>query len=312
MNTKRILIRLSQILIVLLGVSFITYALIYFSPGDPVRIMFASTGTIPTEEVLQETRIRLGLDKTFFIQYGTWLGNVLRGNFGTSFSFQKPVIDVLLQRMGPTIALAVMSLIIMLLFSIPLGVLSAVYKDKWEDNVIRGVTFLGITIPNFWLGLIFLYIFALRLGLFPVVSTTVSLKSLFLPALTLAVAMTAKYTRQVRTAVLEELSQDYVIGLRARGMSERDILLKHVLPNSALPLITLLGLSLGSLLGGTAVVEVIYSFPGLGNLAVQAVTAYDYPLIQGYVLWIALIYMVLNLIVDLSVEFIDPRIRRAA
>lgn len=216
-----------------------------------------------------------------------------------------------MQRMGPTIALAVMSLAMMLLMSIPLGMWSAVKHNQWPDYFVRGISFLGITIPNFWLGLILLYIFALKLNLFPVVSSTVTFKSLILPAFTLAIAMSAKYTRQVRATVLEQLGEDYVTGLRARGIPERTILIKHVFPNSALPLITLLGLSLGSLLGGTAVVEVIYSFPGLGNLAVQAVTAYDYPLIQGYVLWIALIYMILNLIVDISYDYLDPRIREA-
>lgn len=312
MSAKQIGKRLAQILIVLFGVSFMTYLLIYLAPGDPVRIMYASTGEIPSEEVMQATRVRLGLDKTFFIQYFTWLWNVLHGNLGTSFSMNKPVSEILMMRMGPTIYLAFLSLIIMLIISVPLGMWSAVRKDQWPDYLVRGISFIGISVPNFWLGLILLYVFALKLHLVPVVTSTITFQSAFLPALTLAIAMASKYTRQVRTTVLEELSQDYVIGARARGIPEKKILWKHVFPNSALPLITLLGLSLGSLLGGTAVVEVIFNYPGLGNLAVQAVTAYDYPLIQGYVLWIALIYMVLNLIVDISYEYLDPRIREMA
>lgn len=303
--------RLLQMLIILLGVSFITYALMYLAPGDPVRIMFAASGTVPSEEVLQETRVSLGLDKTFFIQYFTWLGHLLTGNMGTSISMNKPVSSILLSRLWPTVGLALTSLLFMLVVSVPLGMWAAVKKDQWPDYLVRGLSFVGISIPNFWLGLILLYLFALKLKLFPVVTSTVTFASMVLPAVTLAVAMSAKYTRQVRTAVLEELGKDYVTGARARGIPERRILWRHVFPNSALPLITLLGLSLGSLLGGTAVVEVIFNYPGLGNLAVAAVTAYDYPLIQGYVLWIALIYMIINLVVDLSYERLDPRIREA-
>jgi peptide/nickel transport system permease protein len=163
--------------------------------------------------------------------------------------------------------------------------------------------------PNFWVGLLLMYAIAVKLKLLPVVSANSDFKQLILPAVTLAFAMAAKYCRQVRTAILEELHQDYVVGARARGIKESVILWRHVLPNAMLPLVTMLGLSLGSLLGGTAVVEVIFSYPGLGKLAVDAILSYDYPLIQGYVLWIALIYMVINLLVDISYNFLDPRMR---
>jgi peptide/nickel transport system permease protein len=198
----------------------------------------------------------------------------------------------------------------MLVVSVPLGMLSAVYKNKPIDYLVRGITFFGVSMPNFWVGTMLLLIFALKLKVLPVVSSLGNgLQAIILPAITLAFAMSAKYTRQVRTAVLEELNQDYVIGARARGIKESVILWKHVFPNALLPLITMLGLSMGSLLGGTAVVEVIFTYQGLGNLAVSAITNYDYPLIQGYVLWIALIYMIINLVVDISYNFIDPRMR---
>ena len=163
--------------------------------------------------------------------------------------------------------------------------------------------------PNFWVGLLLMLLFCVQLKLLPVVSSGGDLKSLILPSVTLAFAMSAKYTRQVRTAILEELNQDYVTGARARGVKEWRILWMNVFPNSLLPLLTMLGLSLGSLLGGTAVVEVIFSYPGMGSLAVAAITAYDYPLIQGYVLWISLIYMLVNLAVDISYHYVDPRMR---
>ena len=259
---------------------------------------------------LQEERERLGLFDPVLVQYGRWLGKVLHGDFGTSYSNGKPVAELLSVRLLPTLKLAFSALILMLLVAVPLGMLSAVYKNTWVDYLVRGVTFLGVSIPNFWVGLILLYVVALKFSLLPVISTGDGFEKIILPAITLAFAMAGKYTRQVRTAVLEELNKDYVTGARARGMSEQEILWKQVFPNALLPLITLLGLSLGNLLGGTAVVEVIFTYPGLGNLAVQAITAYDYSLIQGYVLWVALIYMVINLLVDMSYTFVDPRIRR--
>ena len=200
-------------------------------------------------------------------------------------------------------------MILMLVVSVPLGMVSAVKKDSWIDNLVRGLTFLGVSIPNFWVGLLLMLLLCVKVKLLPVICSGGDFKSMILPAVTLAIAMSAKYTRQVRTAILEELSQDYVVGARARGVKERKILWRNVFPNSLLPLITMLGLSVGSLLGGTAVVEVIFSYPGLGSLAVAAITSNDYNLIQGYVLWIALIYMVINLLVDISYNFVDPRMR---
>lgn len=309
MNKKQILNRIAQMAVVLVGISFITFALIYMAPGDPVRVMYSSGGVMPSEEVINQTREAMGLNKPFLVQYFNWLTSCLHGNFGTSYSSGKPVIGILLERLVPTLKLALLSLIIMLIISIPSGIIAAVKQNKIADYAIRGITFLGVSIPNFWVGLILLYVVALKLKLLPVVAVGGGFKAMILPALTLAFAMAAKYTRQVRTAVLEELNKDYVIGAKARGLSNGKILLRHVFPNSLLPLITLLGLSLGSLLGGTAVVEVIFSYPGLGNLAVSAITAYDYPVIQAYVLWIALIYMVINLIVDISYSLVDPKVR---
>ncbi|MBR4742835.1 MAG: ABC transporter permease [Oscillospiraceae bacterium] len=309
MNKNQIVSRLLQMLIVLIGISFITFLLTYLSPGDPARNIFTHSGIMPTSEMIEEMRHTLGLDKPFFTQYVDWVVNCLQGNFGESFMLQKPVAELLLDRLWPTLKLTLASTVLMLLFSVPLGVLSAVNHNKPIDYFVRAVTFFGVSIPNFWLGLMLILIFCVKLGLLPVVSSGGDLESLILPAVTLAVAMTAKYTRQVRTAVLEELHADYVIGARARGVSESDILWRNVLPNSLLPLITMLGLSVGSLLGGTSVVEIIYSYPGLGNLAVSAIMSADYFLVQGYVLWVSVIYMMINLIVDISYNYIDPRMR---
>lgn len=264
---------------------------------------------MPTEELIRDLRDQMGLNDPFFVQYFRWLGNCLQGDFGTSYSLNKPVTALLLARLWPTLKLTIFSMILMLLIAVPLGTLSAVYKDSVADYIVRGLTFLGVSLPNFWVGLLLMLYFCVRHTWFPVVSSSGDFKSMVLPSLTLAIAMASKYSRQVRTAVLEELNQDYVIGAKARGVKGWKIIWCNVFPNSLLPLITMLGLSIGSLLGGTSVVEVIFSYPGLGSLAVSAITSCDYNLIQGYVLWVALIYMVINLIVDMSYHYVDPRMR---
>ena len=251
----------------------------------------------------------MGLNRPMLVQYFDWLKNCLKGDFGTSYAYHKPVAALLLDRLWPTLKLSISSMFLMLLVAVPIGMVQATHKNSIVDYALRGITFFGVSMPNFWVGLLLMLIFCVRLQLLPVVSSGGDVKSLILPSVTLAFAMSAKYTRQVRTAILEELNQDYVIGARARGVKEWQILWQNVFPNSLLPLITMLGLSLGSLLGGTAVVEVIFSYPGMGSLAVAGITAYDYPLIQGYVLWISLIYMLVNLAVDISYNYVDPRMR---
>ena len=306
---KKLALRLAQILVVLVGISFVTFLLTYLSPGDPVRNMYTAAGIMPTEELVAETREELGLNDPLPTQYLRWLRNCLRGDFGKSYTLNKPVTELLLGRLWPTVKLTLLSMGLMLLMAVPLGMLSAVYKGRWIDYLVRGLTFVGCAMPNFWVGLLLMLAFCVHIKVFPVISSAGDLRSIFLPALTLALAMSSKYTRQVRTAVLEELNQDYVVGARARGVRESVILWRNVFPNALLPLITMFGLSVGSLLGGTSVVEVIFSYPGLGNLAVSAITSSDYNLIQGYVLWLALIYMVINLLVDASYGVVDPRMR---
>lgn len=309
MTRKQLVSRLLQIVVVLIGISFLTFLLTYLSPGDPVRTMLSATGVMPSEELVQSIREQMGLNDPFFTQYFRWLGNCLHGDFGDSYSFSRPVVELLAARLWPTLKLTIFSMVLMLIISVPLGMCSAVYKDSWIDNLVRGFTFLGISLPNFWAGLLLMLVFCVQVNWLPVICSGGDFKSMILPSVTLAIAMSSKYTRQVRTAVLEELSQDYVTGARARGVAEWKILWLNVFPNSLFPLITMLGLSVGSLLGGTSVVEVIFSYPGLGNMAVTAITSCDYYLIQGYVLWLALIYMAINLVVDISYNFVDPRMR---
>ena len=211
--------RLLQIIIVLFGISFITFGLTYMSPGDPVRNMYSANGVMPTEEMVEQTREEMGLNDPFVVQYGRWLGNCLHGDFGTSYSLNKPVTELLSVRLWPTLKLTLMSMLIMLILSVPLGMISALKKDTWIDYLVRGITFVGCAMPNFWVGLLLMMAFCVYIKIFPVISSAGDFKSLFLPALTLAIAMFSKYTRQVRTAVLDELSQDYVIGAEARGVN---------------------------------------------------------------------------------------------
>lgn len=311
-TNKQIAMRLGQMVLVLLGISFITFCLVMLAPGDPVRQMIAGNEDIVVSQVeIDALRHELGLDQPFLMQYLSWLGRMLHGNFGFSFMMKKPVLDAVLEALPATVILALASSVFMLLFAIPLGIYTAVKQNTWADYIIRGFTFAGVSVPNFWMGLMLLWIFALKLNLFPIVGGDVSVENLILPMVTLGVVMASKYTRQVRATVLEELQQDYVMGARARGFSESHILWKEVLPNALLPLITLLGLAFGSLLGGAAVVEIVFSWPGLGFMVVQAITYRDFQTVQAVVLWIAFMYMAINLVVDLSYNHLDPRLRKA-
>lgn len=298
--------------LVLLGISFITFCLVMLAPGDPVRQMIAGNEDIVVSQLeIDALRHELGLDKPFIFQYLDWLGRVLQGNFGFSFMMRKPVADALLDALPATVILALASSVFMLVFSIPLGIYTAVKQNTWSDYLVRGLTFAGVSVPNFWMGLMLLWVFALKFNIFPIIGGEVSIENLILPMTTLGIVMTSKYTRQVRATILEELRQDYVMGARARGLSESHILWREVLPNALLPLVTLLGLAFGSLLGGAAVVEIVFSWPGLGYTVVQAITYRDFQTVQAVVLWIAFMYMLINLIVDISYKRLDPRLRKA-
>lgn len=221
MNTKQLVNRLLQIVLVLFGISFLTFCLTYLSPGDPAELMLVEGGTVPSEELLAETREQMGLNDPFLVQYGNWLKGFVTGDMGTSYSSKAPVSAVLLDCLGPTLELAAASLILMLVISIPLGILAAVYQNKFPDYLVRGLSFAGVSFPGFWIGLVLLYVFGLKLNWFPIATSGTGFMKLVLPAVTLAIAMSAKYTRQVRTAVLEELRQDYVAGARARALRSR-------------------------------------------------------------------------------------------
>lgn len=301
--------RLLQLIPILLAITFLSYGMMRIAGSDVVEQKMENTSGTVSQEMIDNARAELGLDKPFVVQYFTWLGNLLRGDMGTSYVSNKPVFSTFVSKLPATLLLTAVSILLTVLISIPLGIWSAVKQNTASDYVIRTASFIGNSLPNFFVSLLLMYFFAIRLGWFPVISGGVSLQSVALPALTLAIAMSAKYLRQVRATVLDELSKDYVLGARARGVKFSTTLIRSVMKASLVTIITLLTLSIGSLLGGTAIVESIFMWDGVGKLAVDAINMRDYPIIQAYVMWMAIIYVVVNLITDLSYHFLDPRIR---
>ena len=276
--------------------------------GDPAEIKLTAQGTVVTSELIETVRDEMGLNDPFIKQYMDWLMDVLHGDLGVSYTTGIEVTTELKQHLPYTLMLTISSMLLTLIVSIPLGILAAVKRNKWEDHLIRGCSFMGNAIPGFFLALILLLIFSLKLKLLPILSES-GIKSIILPTLTLSIAMSSKYIRQIRAVVIEELEKDYVKGLRARGVSEKVILYKNVLKNIMMTLMTITGLSIGSLIGGTAIVESIFVWPGIGKLVLTAISNRDYPVIQGYVLWMGCIFVVINLIVDLLYRVFDPRVR---
>lgn len=301
--------RLLQLIPILLAITFLSYGMMRIAGSDVVEQKMENTSGTVSQEMIDNARAELGLDKPFVVQYFTWLGNLLRGDMGTSYVSNKPVFSTFVSKLPATLLLTAVSILLTVLISIPLGIWSAVKQNTATDYVIRTASFIGNSLPNFFVSLLLMYFFAIRLGWFPVISGGISLQSVALPALTLAIAMSAKYLRQVRATVLDELSKDYVLGARARGVKFSTTLIRSVMKASLVTIITLLTLSIGSLLGGTAIVESIFMWDGVGKLAVDAINMRDYPIIQAYVMWMAIIYVVVNLITDLSYHFLDPRIR---
>ena len=304
-----VLKRLLQLIPILLAITFLSYGMMRLAGSDVVEQKMENTSGTVSQEMIDSAREELGLDKPFIVQYFTWLGNLLKGDMGNSYVSGKPVFSTFISKLPATLLLTVVSVLLTVVISIPLGIWAAVRQNRVTDYVIRTASFIGNSLPNFFVSLLLMYFFAIKLGWFPVISKGVSLQSAALPALTLAIAMSAKYLRQVRATVLDELSKDYVLGAKARGVKFSTTMVRSVLKASLVTIITLLTLSIGSLLGGTAIVESIFMWDGVGKMAVDAINMRDYPIIQAYVMWMAIIYVLINLITDLSYRFLDPRIR---
>lgn len=301
--------RLLQLIPVVIGITLLTFILMHVSSTDAIDVMEQNTGTAWSEEQKEAARAELGLDKPLPVQYFKWLGGVLTGDMGTSYISGQPVFSTFMSKLPATIYLTIISIFLTVIVSIPLGILAAVRQNRFLDYLIRFFSFIGNSLPGFFVALLLIFVFSLKLGWLPVMGNNQGFKSVILPAATLALAMSSKYTRQVRAAVLEEMNKDYVLGARARGVRESRIILFNVLKASMLTIVTLLALSIGSLLGGTAIVESIFMWDGVGKLAVDAILTRDYPIIQAYVIWMAIIYVVVNLITDIIYHYLDPRIR---
>ena len=306
---KYVVRRLLLLIPILFGITFLSFAMMRIAGSDVVLQRAEASGVTLTPEVIAAQRAELGLDQPFLVQYFRWLGGFLTGDLGTSYVSGNDVFETFLSKLPATLLLTGTSVLLTVVISVPLGILSAVKQNRLTDDLIRFCSFIGNSLPNFVVALVLMYVFSIRFPVFPVISSGVSLQSAALPTLTLAIAMSAKYLRQVRAAVLDELNKEYVTGARARGVRFSVTLWKSVLRACLVTILTLLALSVGSLLGGTAIVESIFMWDGVGKLAVDAINMRDYPMIQAYVVWMALIYVIINLITDLSYRMLDPRIR---
>ena len=305
---RSIIRRVLQFIPVLLGITFLAFLLIYLSPSDPVSVRMSAGGISVSPEIMESMRRSMGLDRPLLIQYGDWLWNILHGNMGKSYITDADVLDQILKALPYTLKMAGASLLLTLCISIPVGILTAAMQNSKFDYVVRVMAFVANALPNFIIALCLMFIFSYRLGWIPVLATTKPI-GLILPALTLALVMSSRYIRQIRAAMLDELGKGYVVGLRSRGLSETTILYKNVLKNIMVTVITLTGISLGSLLGGTVIVETVFTWPGLGNLIMEGISQRDYPVVQAVIVWMASAFMVVNLLTDISYTVFNPKIK---
>lgn len=297
--------RLLGALVVVLGVSCLVFLLIQLVPGDPVEVMLGESASGADRAAL---RARLGLDQPLVVQLGDYLSGLARGDLGHSLFSHRPIADLLLERIPATLQLSAAALGFAVLIALPLGVIAALRRNTWVDSGAMGFALFGISIPNFWLGPVLILVFSLWLGWFPV-SGREGVGAWVLPALTLGTALAAILSRMVRSSLLEVLHEDYMRTARAKGLSPLRVVWVHGLRNAMLPVITLLGLQLGALLGGAVITETVFAWPGIGSLTIEAIQRRDYPVVQACVLLISLAYVLVNLFTDLAYAWIDPRIR---
>lgn len=302
---KYIARRILLLLPVLIGVTFIVFSLLYLTPGDPARMVL---GDQATEEALQEFRNKEGLNDPFLVQYGRYVWKALHGDIGRSYMTRRPVSNEILSAFPSTIRLAALSMIIAVLLGIPFGIISAIRQYSLFDSVTMIFAMVGLSMPVFWLGILLILFFSVRLGWFPS-SGFDTFAAMVLPSVTLAAQSVAIVTRMTRSSMLEVVRQDYIRTVRAKGQKESVVIWRHALGNALIPVVTIVGLQFGHLLGGAVLTESIFSIPGVGRLMVEAIKMRDYPLVQGGVLYIALAFSLVNLLVDLLYAWIDPRIK---
>lgn len=305
--------RLLTTMLVMLGVSFVVFMIIHLVPGDPVRIML---GLQADQAKVEDIRHQMGFDRPLLVQYADWLWSALHGDLGQSFITGESVAKAVGQRLPATLSLALAALVVALIIALPAGTIAALNPGSLTDYAAMFFSQIGVSIPDFWLGIMFILIFSLALGWLPPSGYTSPtenfgewLEHLILPAMTVGLITASILTRFVRSAVLEVMHQNHVRTARAKGLTERDVTIRHVLKNAAIPIVTIVGMQMASLLGGIIIVEVIFAWPGLGRLALDAVVRRDYPMVQGAVLLVALSFAVVNVLVDLTYAYLDPRVK---
>jgi peptide/nickel transport system permease protein len=311
--TTYVVRRVVAIIPVLFGISIIVFLLVHLIPGDVAQILL---GTQATDQQLETLRRTFGLDRPLPVQYLDWLSHILRGDFGVSFRTNRPVLPDLVSRFGVTLQLTIISMLVALVVAVPLGVVSAANRGRASDTVSRVVALLGLSIPNFWLGTLLILFVSLVLHWLPPVGFVslldnpwLGIQTLILPALALGTAVAAFIMRMVRSSLLEVLRQDYIRTAHAKGLRERSVLYRHALKNAFIPVLTVIGIQIGYLLGGAVIIESIFSLPGMGRFLLDSISNRDYSIVQGGVLFIALVFCLVNLSVDLVYGWLDPRIR---
>ena len=300
--------RCAQFIPVFFGITVLSFTLIHLAPSDPVSVRLSLGGIAVDPVTAAQMRTDMGLDRPLPIQYGDWLIRFLHGDMGTSYRSDRPVAAMLLQALPYTLAIAASAMLLTLLISLPLGIAIAAYRNSALDCTVRFLTFIGNAVPSFIVGILLMFLFSYQLGWIPVLAGNSPI-GMVLPTAALALIMSARYIRQIRAATLDELAKDYIVGLRARGITERRILFGNVLKNIMGIVITLTAISVGSLLGGVVIIETLFSRPGVGSLLMTAINSRDYPVIQAAVVWMVLAYFVVNLLADLSYRRFNPRVR---
>lgn len=302
--------RLSALPLILIGVSVLTFLLVRLVPVEPAEVILRQSNLNATEEAIAEVRSQLGLDQPLFIQYWIWTSDIVKLDFGVSYVSKLPISSEIAEKFPATLQLALSAILITVMISLPLGLLSSLFPNSWIDRATAIFIYVGTAIPRFWLGFILIYFFSLKLDWLPFQGKG-GLLHLLLPSITLALAQTAVFTRLLRSQLLDQMREFYVLYAKVRGLKEGFILVHHVLRNAFSPLLAVLGISLGNMLGGTVIVEQMFSWPGMGRYLIESISNRDYPVIQCYVLLMAVVYVFINLLVDLLQQWIDPRLEQS-
>ncbi|MEW9701367.1 ABC transporter permease [Paenibacillus sp. SI8] len=294
-------------LLVILGSLILVFCILYVLPGDPVLSMIDPTTMTP--EAIDNLRHQLGLNEPFYVQFGKYLSGILHGDFGKSLVNSDPVLPKILRQLPATLALTFASSMVSIVLGVVLGVLSAIHKNRWIDVVARIVGLFGISMPTFWSGILLILIFSVSLGWFPALGSD-GFETLVLPALALGFVGAGFIVRMVRNSMLEVIHEHFIVTLRSKGLSERMVMYQHALRNALIPAITIIGIQMGELMAGTVIIETVFSRQGIGRVLADAIMSKDLPVVQGVVFFSAIVYVVVNLLVDISYAFIDPRVRR--